>query len=726
MEAVLKLHSVEASQNGSRFSYGLALLALSLLFFLVNARWTWIYRHGQPLDIDEAGYLSIALIDYYALIRASIVGWLSAVCAPSVQAPLTTALSSLLFYFTGPHVIVGFVVPLLAGTGCIVATYFLGKSVGSRQIGLAASILVASCPVILNYSRSFHFSLPATLAVTIALLALLNSDRFERIGWSVLFGLSLGLVPLARTMTVAFIPGIIVAALVYTVAQPFQRTRRLLVFTASLLLAVLTAATWFGPNGSLVYRYLFNFGYGSRAVEFGPERSRFGFDAWWDTLWSLGSEIYLPHLVIIVAGGVAMLIVAYKEARKVRSTALLQRVLRSPMLPILIVVFEALLALTSSRNKGSAFFAPIVPMMLVTAVWALFRISSHRRYNLAVISVIAAIAIMASMPLIDLRTPLASPWTAFGYVRVTDGRGAIQEYEAWGGFGPTGIAEPISPDRGKAWINLDRETAAIITRMYGSTAKLVFGFRHRLYNVNTVNLQQLLTRATTFAAQQVEPIVTGDSVEGYLSWLASEDGACALLTSDKTSADFTPVVNRTYMRDAADRAGFTPIQEWPTPDGQIITLWQSRPLPPNCGPALGPISLPSLMKFVSNVRLGNKFGTVQDEYDMTLFVHPGQDSPTIFDLKVGELADVSGCRRIALKGRMDPKVSREAIARGGAIVDLIVRRKGESFHSVVSVAADAEVSLEPSANEAVEIEVGNHGNPDTDWFNLRTVLSACN
>jgi hypothetical protein len=32
--------------------------------------------------------------------------------------------------------------------------------VGSRQVGLAASILVASCPVILNYSRSFHFSLP--------------------------------------------------------------------------------------------------------------------------------------------------------------------------------------------------------------------------------------------------------------------------------------------------------------------------------------------------------------------------------------------------------------------------------------------------------------------------------------------------------------------------------------------------------------------------------------
>jgi hypothetical protein len=106
-------------------SYGLALLALLLLFFLINARWIWIYRHGQSLDIDEAGYLTIALVDYYALVREGVVGWLAAVGAPSIQAPLMTALSSLLFYFTGPHVIVGFAMPLLAGAGCILATYFL-------------------------------------------------------------------------------------------------------------------------------------------------------------------------------------------------------------------------------------------------------------------------------------------------------------------------------------------------------------------------------------------------------------------------------------------------------------------------------------------------------------------------------------------------------------------------------------------------------------------------
>jgi 4-amino-4-deoxy-L-arabinose transferase-like glycosyltransferase len=394
-------------------------------------------------------------------------------------------LSSLLFYLTGPHVIVGFAVPLLAGIGCILATYFLEKSLGSRQIGLAASILVASCPVILNYSRSYSFALPATFAVTVALVALVKSNRFERISWAMLFGVSVGLMPLARTMTIAFIPGVMMAAFVYTVAEPVYRVRRLLVLGVSLLFAMLTAATWLGPNGSLVFRYLFSFGYGARALEFGTEQSKFGPDAWLSMLRAFcNHDIYLPHLVVILVGGVATYFAACSEALKTRNVAFVESVLRSRMLPILIVVAEALLALTSSLNLGSAFFAPIGPALLVMTVWAFLRISSHRYYRLTLAWLLAAVAIVSSAPLIDLRTPLSSQWSAevpvLGGVTVTDGRGTLQQYEAVGGFGPADVAEPMSPVRARAWLNLDTETAATISRMNGVRAVIAFGFRHHL------------------------------------------------------------------------------------------------------------------------------------------------------------------------------------------------------------------------------------------------------
>jgi cbb3-type cytochrome oxidase subunit 3 len=43
--------------DASRLSFSLALLALTLFFFVVGARWIWVYRHGQPHDGDEATYL---------------------------------------------------------------------------------------------------------------------------------------------------------------------------------------------------------------------------------------------------------------------------------------------------------------------------------------------------------------------------------------------------------------------------------------------------------------------------------------------------------------------------------------------------------------------------------------------------------------------------------------------------------------------------------------------
>jgi hypothetical protein len=412
------------------------------------------------------------------------------------------------------------------------------------------------------------------------------------------FGISLGLMPLARTMTIAFIPGVVMGAFVYTVAEPIHRTRRLLVLAASLLLAVLTMATWLGPNGSLVYQYLVNFGYGARAVEFGPEQSKFGLDAWLTMLRILCDHVYLPHFLVILSGGVAMLVAACSEVLTIRNAAFLQRVLRSRMLPILIVIAEALLALTSARNKPGAGVAPIVPALLIVTVWAFLRISSHRYYRLTLAWLLAVVAIVASAPFIDLRNPLSPPWSAevpvLGGVRVTDGRGTLQVYEAGGGLGPADVAEPISPAMGRAWINLNTETAATITRLNGPGAIVSFGFRHYLYNGNTVYLQQLLSTGIRFGTRHVEPTMTAESVQGYVSWLASESTvACVLLTSDRVHGDIAPAINRAYMREAAEQAGFIPVHQWPTPDGQSITLWNHRVAPPNCRPAFRTLSYQS-------------------------------------------------------------------------------------------------------------------------------------
>jgi 4-amino-4-deoxy-L-arabinose transferase-like glycosyltransferase len=577
--------------------HGKALFAVASIFLIVGARWIWVYRHGQLLDIDEAGYLGFALNDYGGFIRGGLTGWLSAIAVPSIQAPMTTVVTSLIFIFTGPKVIAGFSVPLLAGLGCVIATYFLGKSVSYPRVGLLASILVASCPVIVNFSRTFQFSMPATLMMTLGLITMIKSERFKKAGWAILFGLSLGLMPLARTMTIAFIPGMAAGAFVYTIAEPSRRLQRVLMLSSSLVIAACTTATWLVPNGKYVFEYLFNFGYGSQASEYGAEQSKFGPDAWLAMLGHLcNNEVYLPHFFVLLLGALSIFIVATLDSLKSMNGDFFYKIIQSSKLPVVIVIAEALLVLTSTRNKGTAFFAPIVPAMMVTAVWACLRVSHYRWYRFAVTGLLIGVVIVAGTPLLDLRTPISSPVYAnapiLGRVLVTDGRGTLQRYLGQAVHGPDcescsgqmSITEPMVPVSQRDWINISERTAAMIHRTSGINAVVAWGFRHHLYNVNTVNLQALLSSGSPFGGRQIEPTVTGESVDGYMSWMTQDVvDACVLLTSDKiVKGDFLPVVNRAFMHEAAEKAGLIPDQQLSTPDGQTVTIWKHKVNPPNC------------------------------------------------------------------------------------------------------------------------------------------------
>jgi 4-amino-4-deoxy-L-arabinose transferase-like glycosyltransferase len=387
----------------------LGLLGIVLVFLMINAAWIWLFRHGQPLDIDEAGYLGISIVDYYGFMHDGIRGFLEAIWAPSTQAPLTTALAGLFYCITGPHVIVGFAVPLLSGTAIIVATYFLGCSLGSRQVGLVSAALVASCPIIITYSRSFMFALPTTAVVTMALVALLRSDRFRHFGWASVFGVCFGLMPLARTMTIAFVPGIVLGALIYTIAEPADQRRRLLVLALSLLLALATAASWLWPNGRYVFQYLLSFGYGDHAAEYGPSQSLFDVAKWLLMARIVVSYVHLPHFLVMLAGLLSMLLLAGRSIALKGVSAFLRVVASSTILPIIVYVAEAVAALASSQNQGDAFLAPIVPAAIVLSVWSCRKLSRGTVYRSTIATVAAAIVVLGVVPSFGLNLRIARP-----------------------------------------------------------------------------------------------------------------------------------------------------------------------------------------------------------------------------------------------------------------------------------------------------------------------------
>ena len=73
-----------------------ALCALLVVGWVVaNAVWLRRERSGQPLSIDEAGYLGIALNYMGGWQRGGFSEWVDVVLSPGQHAPLTSATTSL-------------------------------------------------------------------------------------------------------------------------------------------------------------------------------------------------------------------------------------------------------------------------------------------------------------------------------------------------------------------------------------------------------------------------------------------------------------------------------------------------------------------------------------------------------------------------------------------------------------------------------------------------------
>ncbi len=562
---------------------GLPLLtALIAAFVLFNANWVWVnrFRHGFVLNIDEAGYFSYAMIDYYGLHFGGLAGWFAALSIQSIQAPLTMALTSLLFAITGPHIIIGFAVPLAAGAGCVALTYALGNSLGLGRAALLGALLTAACPVILNYSRAYLFATPAAFCATLALVAILRSRNFRSIGWTVVFGLGLGLLPLARTMTVAFIPGLVLAALVSVLGNPEARLSRFRNLCLGLIISLLVAGPWFWENGVLVAHYLFNYGYDKHALEYGAKISVFSLHSLAVKFnFFLNAEIYLPEAFIICLGLVALLGIIIQAAVKDGVRQSIFRGFAAPILPVLIFNVTVLLALSSSGNAGSGFITPVIPALMAQTGWALWRVRlpAPVRVALCTLAIAAAAICIATMAVL---TPPFARATALqlpliGGATLTDGLGAVQGYEIRGGYGVPGAL--LGAGESQAWVQLSGWTAKMITEKYGPQANIMFAFRNVMFNVNTLNLQELIKFHSAFPIQMIDPIETGTSLAGYKDWLAKNGPqACILLTAEQAKGDFDPQVDPGLMKTAAQQSGFEQVLEFPTPDGQVFALWQHK------------------------------------------------------------------------------------------------------------------------------------------------------
>jgi Dolichyl-phosphate-mannose-protein mannosyltransferase len=564
-----------------RLRWALLVGALALALVAFDAWWIATHRHGYPLDVDEAGYTAIGLVDYFGLREGGLDGWWDAVQTQAPHAPLVPAITSLLLIvkpgvLEGYGTLIGFLVLL------VFATYGIGERLAGPRLGALAAFVVGASPGAFAFTREYVFALPTAALLSAAVYALLRSDGLRLRRWAIACGAALGLMLLARTMAVAFVPGVLVAGVLSAAVRAWlaqENTASIGGRALNLGLLVATgaavASTWYLRNMQSVVDYLTDYGYGTQSNYYGAEQSLVS----WSRLRAVAERMAGEDLLALFAGLVLLGLVALGVAVVQRVVAASDRrrelcsLAGSDAMTVAFVFIAGYAALTSSQNAGNGFTFPISVLLPPLAVIALCR---YRTATAPVVVSIAAIGILNVAAATNLSEDLSRPrlvsvpgFATIPWIDSTPNAvGAIREQV------PGSPIRFESQDRG--WIEIDRQLARMSRTVIppGRSPIVAFASRHRAISTNSVGLASLLEFRQGLPMMQLsaEP---EDSVASYARQLSDQafGPPGALVTTSTSVGDFPPLITQRYAETAARRLGFRQIRTIALPDGRELRVW---------------------------------------------------------------------------------------------------------------------------------------------------------
>jgi 4-amino-4-deoxy-L-arabinose transferase-like glycosyltransferase len=459
-----------------------SLVAVVAISLAVDLWWLHNFRGGYPLDIDESRYLELGLRLSDGLTSAGPVAFWHVWSAQHDFGPLLPLVSVAVYVVFGHTVLGGLATQLVFFVLLVVSSYGIGTRLTSPTGGALVAIVVACAPAVIDFTRTYQFAITAAAVLAAATYALLASEAFTRLGWSLLWGFLLGLTPLARTMAIAFMPAQLIAAVWLISARPetrrkqgsgLRRSQRLN-FGVALVLGVITAATWLARSWHSVYSYLTNFGYGVQSAHFSSSGSRLTVGYWTrEAVNAVREDVYLPLGALLALSLIAALSAALaKHRRRNRSRRRIPAAVRrwavSDAAIVLFILLEGYVVVSSSRNEGVGFRLPLIPALVALAVAAVFAVPWRvpRRLLIGGLIGVSALNLIMKADLVGgLSDSAVANVPGLGKVPVLAGQGYIQGYVLGSLEARPGPATQPLPISQRAWMPAYRRTVEAIFRL---------------------------------------------------------------------------------------------------------------------------------------------------------------------------------------------------------------------------------------------------------------------
>lgn len=333
------------------------LLAVALVAGAValgHALWVLTHRRLGALDPDEAGYIAAALRFQRSIDPAHPVEFLRTVMSGG-NGPLVPLLA-LPLLIVGPRnpLTVMMVQPLLLVFTCV-GIAGITRRITGPVAAFATGCSFLAIPAAALATQSFWLGLGATASMVGAFWALAVSDRLTN-RWSYVFGFGIACMALSRTMTLAFIPGLLTAGAI----MAGRNRKSWMGMARAAVVMLVVAGPWYLLQREAIFGYLIDYGYSDRAGLFGSggplDRLSFRFER---ISGDIGSWIVVTVLVI-AAAVIPAALWRYWKQRTVPHGA-------REMLALTSTVAIGTAALVSTSNNGVWFELPLIGLLVVLA-----------------------------------------------------------------------------------------------------------------------------------------------------------------------------------------------------------------------------------------------------------------------------------------------------------------------------------------------------------------------